>query len=248
MGQHVQNDNRGRWLTILSILLTILGLLFGDNLYERYTGHSIFAPAQKSSPEESQTVVIVVTATARAETVPSPTGAVVQPSAAAPLPTATKQPQPSATAKPPETIHGELSVTCNSKAGTRLDAPIFGRYMISYAGGSYSPESWTGASDLHWRSRINIYRNRVVQFGERAFQQGDISGITYYEPTSPDAVFNGNYTKMTQSQSEDSARAAPAVTIDLNKSDFLTFVCMDDQPYFANNQGAMYFIFVATER
>ncbi len=185
---------------------------------------------------------------ARVETRPSPTSAVTSPTPTLPLPTATKQAQPSATAMPPETIQGELSVPCNSKAGARLDVSISGRYMISYAGGSYSPESWTGPSDLHWRSRINIYRNKAVQFGARAFQQGDSSGITYYEPTSPDVIFPGNYVKMTQSQSEDSARAAPAVTFDLNKGDFLTFVCMDDQPYFADNQGAMHFVFVATGR
>jgi len=73
----MQRDNSSRWLAILAVIIALLGLLFGDNLYERYTGHPIFAPAEKSLPEESKTTVNVVTATAQPTTVASPTRAML---------------------------------------------------------------------------------------------------------------------------------------------------------------------------
>lgn len=153
-----------------------------------------------------------------------------------PVPTTARQSPPTLAPTFLETIRTEISVPCNNKAGTRVDAPISGRSMISYVSGSYSAEPGVNPSDLHWRSRVSIYRNRNVEFGAREFQQGDAAGITYYEPTSPDVIFDGNYTKMTQAQSEAAARAAAIITLDLAKGEFLIFVCMDDKPYFQQVQ------------
>ncbi len=93
----MQKDNPGRWLAILPIILALLGLVFGDNLYERYTGHSIFAPAQRSLPEEPKTVVIVVTATAQPQAPIPPTTTRLPPTpvpiAPTAIPTPTRMPQ-----------------------------------------------------------------------------------------------------------------------------------------------------------
>ncbi len=163
-------------------------------------------------------------------------------------PTATGQSGSTPTPTSPQAFQMNLSVPCDSKAGTRVDVPTSERYMMSYTSGSYSPEPWAGPSDLHWRTRVNIYRNRNVSVGAREFQQGDVTGIIYYEPSSPDATFGGNYLKMTQSQSEAAARAAPPVELYLAKGEFLTLVCMDDETYFSDNQGVMKFALTATGR
>jgi hypothetical protein len=145
------------------------------------------------------------------------------------------------TAAPRPQSLGTIAVTANSSEGITWIAKQRGQYTFRYVGGAYSPESSAQPADKQWRTRIQVYKNRQIEWGPRQLNPQDDPNFPYREPVSPDAVFMGNYFVVTQAEATSAGKSASPLSFDLQMNDYLIFVAMDDKGFYGDNQGAVTF-------
>ena len=143
--------------------------------------------------------------------------------------------EPNPTATPKRVSLGTIRVPGSAEEGIKFVADQDGRYVFMYTSGAYSP--WPGAEPTQprWRTRINVYKNRPILWGQRPYNPEDDRSIVYKEPRNPDAYI-GNYDVATQDEAIRVAQSSGTLQFDLHAGDYLIFVASDDQGWY-NNPG-----------
>lgn len=138
---------------------------------------------------------------------------------------------PTATSAPPALVSlPELSVPGRAGDGVEFQAPQNGNYTFTIAAGAYSP--WPGPSYpgyQGWTDVLFIYEDRPVQWGRQSS-----TGLT--EPISPNAQLGAWIYSPTQSAAA-SASQGVSQQFTLKQGDTLTFIPIDQQGVYADNQG-----------
>ncbi len=135
----------------------------------------------------------------------------------------------------------ELGIPGYLEKGHSFQASLPGSYSISIVDGAYSsfPDGYTQAK---WRTRLNIYHNRPIEWGKRLRRESfDDSNLTYMEPVNPDATIG-----IEESPDHEAAiragLSAPPVRLRLRAGDVLILVPIDDEGWYLNpapNAGAI---------
>jgi len=130
-------------------------------------------------------------------------------------------------------VIGSTKILGNSEEGSRFVASQKGQYTFKYTSGSYSTWPTAQSTEIKWRTRINIYKNRPISWEQRPYNPEDDKTLIYKEPRSADSIF-GNYNVATQSDSIQFAQTQSQFTFNLNSGDYLIFVAIDDQNWYNN--------------
>lgn len=126
-----------------------------------------------------------------------------------------------------------FSVPGSQEEGIAYTAVLPGRYNIGVVDGAYSsyPE---GSGYGVWRTRINVYVNRLVEWGERKREhQDDNTTLVYLEPVNPDGII-GSAEISTQERANIAGVSWPPLTFDLEAREYLVFVPIDDKGWYKN--------------
>jgi len=172
---------------------------------------------------------------------PTSTRPSITPTIALPTPTPVPPTRVIPTSTPKPQSLGTVAIPSNSSEGITFVAKQQGQYTFTYAGGAYSPEPAAQPADKQWRTRIQVYKNRQIEWGPRQLNPQDDPNFPYREPVLPDAVFMGNYFVATQAEATGAGKSASPLSFDLHVDDYLIFVAMDDKGFYGNNQGAVTF-------
>jgi len=199
--------NRKEIITIAGLLVAVSTLLFGDNIYQQFTGHSVYNP----SGVDSKPTTIVVTPIVAMQ------------------PTNTFAP----TATPKPVSLGRIRIPGNTEEGVRFTAHQDGQYIFTYVSGAYSPWPDAQPAEPKWRTSVSVYKNRPIEWVQRPYNPEDDKSIIYKEPSNPDG-FIGNYNVTTQAESVGIARTTHSLRFDLRAGDYLIFVVSDDQGWYNN--------------
>ena len=213
------------WLTVfIALAALIVGLL------------AWLAPF---SPIGHSPIAREVAGTQATENLPQVTVTLLPPTKILPTPVPPTQVIPTSTSIPQSL--GTIAVIANSSEGITWVAKQRGQYTFRYVGGAYSPEPAAQPTDKQWRTKIQVYKNRQIEWGPRQLNPQDDPDFPYREPVSSDAVFMGNYFVVTQAEATSAGELASPLSFDLQPNDYLIFVAIDDKGFYSDNQGAVIF-------
>lgn len=128
----------------------------------------------------------------------------------------------------------DLLIPSYQESGVRFDAPRNGTYTISFIGGAYSPYANENGNDNKWRTILQIYKNRDIEWGKR---------LTFTEPINSDFHL-GDFETGNPTEAEAEARAKGTyINLTLNKGDYLIIVAVDQKGAYlfeGRNRGNLY--------
>lgn len=150
--------NKREIVTVAGFLVSVLTLLFGDNIYQQITGHSFYG--SRDIPKLEPTPITVI----------QPTNTLA----------------PTATPKP--VWLGRIRIPGNAEEGVRFTANQDGQYIFTYAGVAYSPWPTAEPTQPKWRTRISVYKNRSIVWAQRPYNPEDDRSIIYKEPSDTDDI------------------------------------------------------------
>ncbi len=135
-------------------------------------------------------------------------------------------------------IPSVILVPSNSEQGVMFSAPFDGIYSIQIVGGAYSTHSINDPIEYtdRWRTAIAVYVNRGIDWQPRPYGDTDTLNITYLEPRNADYTL-GSLGNRSQSAAMNVGISSQSEEVDMRVGDYLVFVAIDDQGWYATNQG-----------
>jgi hypothetical protein len=128
-----------------------------------------------------------------------------------------------------------ISIPGSYEQGVRYTVPLAGEYEINIVGGTYSSYP-IGHPNSLWRTRINIYVNRPIEWAQRQrTHEIDDPSLLYLEPSNPDS-FIGAEEILSREAADLAGTTSPPASLNLQRGDFLIFVPIDDQGWYDNPQ------------
>ncbi|MCC6299601.1 MAG: hypothetical protein IT314_09900 [Anaerolineales bacterium] len=128
-------------------------------------------------------------------------------------------------------LPAQINIQAYNEIGTEYMIPLAGSYEIKIVKGAYSSFPAVNLESGLWRTKIFVYKNSDVIWGERPKTFEDNPNLIYVEPVNPFGEL-GYFEVASYDEAEYLGQISSSINLALKVNDQLTFIVIDDKGWY----------------